>query len=142
MEDSPPRHVQSLLTGCSNQRQVNQTPQCLLQCQLCFPFSHQLHLLLQPSLRVLQTLQLLSPLGFSKTLQHSSPLEVSRAAQHLSPLEISQTSQLHFQPSQTNLQLLLLSFSSRFISLGSSGASSPRSSVFLFLPPLWVGTMP
>ncbi|MEQ2236932.1 hypothetical protein ILYODFUR_017685 [Ilyodon furcidens] len=81
--------------------EVNQTPQCPLQCQLYFPFSHQLHLLLQPSLRVLQTLQLLSPLGFSKILQHSFSLEVSRMPQHQSLLEISQTSQHQFQPSQT-----------------------------------------
>ncbi|KAK5621509.1 hypothetical protein CRENBAI_002838 [Crenichthys baileyi] len=107
--------------------EVNQTPQYPLQCQLCYQFCHQLRPLLQPSLRVLQTLQLLSPLGFSKMLQHSSPLEVSRTPQHQSLLEVNQTS-------QSQLHYLLISHSSHQLNQDTSldfyGASSQRFPVF------------
>ncbi|MEQ2249913.1 hypothetical protein ILYODFUR_034479 [Ilyodon furcidens] len=36
MEDSPPRRVQSLLTGCSNQRQVRTPPQPIISQGITF----------------------------------------------------------------------------------------------------------
>ncbi|KAK5606962.1 hypothetical protein CRENBAI_011942 [Crenichthys baileyi] len=36
MEDSPPRHVQSLLTGCSNQRQVRTSPRPIISQGVTF----------------------------------------------------------------------------------------------------------